>query len=80
MKKIRDFEQKCKPLQEKNKKFLEKNMELTTQNRDLKEQIRNVTDENRKLVSMTNNKEPSMVGISCVAGVRIADLLSTMID
>ncbi|XP_053407829.1 centrosome-associated protein CEP250-like isoform X3 [Mercenaria mercenaria] len=49
MKKIRDFEQKCKPLQEKNKKFLEKNMELTTQNRDLKEQIRNITEENKKL-------------------------------
>ncbi|XP_060555067.1 centrosomal protein of 290 kDa-like [Ruditapes philippinarum] len=49
MKKIRDFEQKCKPLQEKNKKFLEKNMELTTLNRDLKEQIRTISDENRKL-------------------------------
>ncbi|KAL4232118.1 hypothetical protein ACF0H5_009693 [Mactra antiquata] len=49
MKKIKDFEQKCKPLQEKNKKFLEKNMELTTQNRSLKEQIRNIADENKKL-------------------------------
>ncbi|XP_052248962.1 centromere protein F-like isoform X3 [Dreissena polymorpha] len=64
MKKIRDFEQKCKPLQEKNKKFLERNMELTMQNRNLKEQIRNIVGENKTLKEHLNICRQKCSGLS----------------
>ena len=52
VKKMKEFDQRVKPLKDKNRKFLEKNVELTTLNRNLKDQMRSVNEENKKLVSM----------------------------
>jgi hypothetical protein len=51
-KKLKDVDQKNRPLQEKNKKFLEKNIELTTLNRGLKDKLQAATEDGKKLVRM----------------------------
>ena len=54
VKKMKEFDQRVKPLKEKNRKFLEKNVELTTMNRKLKDQIHSINDDNKTLVCTVN--------------------------